>query len=835
MAQVKETELVTAKLGYGKPSTERTRKLKETVWWKHLRGGEYAEEGIMMDMDRASLATESWKETEGEPNVLRRARAVEKILDNITIWIREGQLLVGSNASAPNRIPWQPEGSRFATMELYETSYFTSEDQEKAREILDYWQNRCYQAKVDKEAPLPEEHLKLFRSGVFDSLKRSLLWDSPIIPYEFIAEQGMNSRIAWIERRMKEEYDDMMQHSSRKGPQALGNIDKYNNLKAMAIASKAQLRWARRYSRLAKILAENFETDADRKKELLEISRVCAKIPAEPCESLHEVLQMHWFVMVSCQALERELTGAAMKYDELIEPYIIRDLDSGRLTYDQAIELLECHRLMFVEKGRWTLRFMREASTGSNEILVTTVGGVRSDGTDACSVATDAILDATFNMRTAEPSVAFRWHSKARIETLRKVFNCIKGGIGYPSIKNDENNIKILMQYGAPLEVARHWALVLCMSAGPVGRMSQRRRCVSSYIGAKILELVFYQGFDATFCGMQVLPKELFKKDPAEFESVDEILEAYDAAARFNSQVLWNEDFLDKKFHADYLQQPLLSSMYEGCIELGEDLNQRDEFALYWSNTVGLVDAVDALVGLQKLVFDEKKYTMQQVIDAMKANWSGYEEMRQDFLNAPKFGNDDDYADAIARKTFHVAAQVDRDVIPPSPKYLTKDTPAPIRTLPQSIAGYAIMGPKLGALPNGRKQGDPLADGGCSPWMGFDKKGPTAVLNSCSKLDHTELKGNLLNQRLNPQILKDERGFQLWLNYMKTWCELGLDHVQFNTTDTETLRAAQKDPEKYGDVLVRVAGYSARFIDLSTYIQNSIIVRTEQELASLTT
>ena len=809
---------------YGQPSTPRTARLKETTWFKHTRAGEFAEEGIKVCMDRARTATRVHKETEGEPEVIRHGKATNRILSEATVVIRENEMIAGYNASAPNKIPWTPEASTFAVFELQDTPYVEDKDQAEVEDIIDYWADRSVQARFEKSFPLSEEATKMFRSGAFGE-PGSWIWiyDSPGPNYQAILEEGLNGRLAKIEKRMAEVYQEFgdLDKGYQKGPDLPGYLDQYHNLQAFKLAAEGLKTWAIRHSRLCKNIAENYAVTPEWKEDLLETARICRKVPAEPAETLREALQSHWFTYLGIAAMERDCCGAAVKYDELMEPYMEKSIARGEIDYAGAVELFEAHRLKFIEKGRWQMRYIREATSGSNELFIITIGGVRPDGTDACSGATDAILDAAYNIRTAEPSFVFRWHPAARVRTVKKVYNCIRTGLGYPSIKNDAVNIASLLAHGCTLEEARHWAVILCMSAHAVGNKGQHVRSVQAIYPPKLLELVLYDGEDPSFCGMRIQPKNSEFDPPLknieDVKSVDEIIEMIRRRMNRVAHIQWTTHNYNRYLKSQFYQQPLLSVTFDACIERGQDCVAFDEIPDYWGGPLTALDVGDALAGIQKLVFDDKKYTMKQVIEACRENWEDHEEMRKEFLAAPKFGNDDDYVDEIVRKLYKMYAHYADDV-----KTLTGGR---VWTLPQSISYYVTYGPRTGALPNGRCLGDPLADGGISPWLGCDKKGPTAVINSVAKVDNQELKGLLLNMRLDPNSFEGEKGFWNWYNFMQVWEKQGIDHIQFNCTDSKVLRLAQEEPDRHEDVIVRIAGYSARFIDCTRYTQDSIIAR----------
>ena len=814
---------------FGKPSSARTAKLKDTTWFKHTRSGEFAEEGIKICMDRARIATRVHKETELEPEVIRHGKATNRIFTEATVVIREDEMIAGYNASAPHRVPWTPEASTFAIFELQDTPYVDEKDREEVDEIVDYWAKNSAQARFEKSYPLSEEATNMFRSGAFGE-PGAWIWvyDSPSPNYQTILDEGLNGRMEKIEKRMAETYEAFgdLGKGYEKGGELPGYVDQYHNLQAFKLAAEGLKTWAIRHSRLAKHIAEDFDVTPEWKEDLFELARVCRKVPAGPADSLREALQAHWFTYLGIAAMERDCAGAGMKYDELMEPYMQRSIETGEIDYDGAVELFEAHRLKFIEKGRWQMRYVREGSSGSNEIFIVTIGGVRPDGTDACSDSTNAILDAAYNMRTAEPSFMFRWHPEADVRTVKKVYNCVRTGLGYPSIKNDAVNINCLLEHGCTIEEARSWAAILCMSAHPTGEKGQHVRCVQTINPPKVLEMVMYDGEDPSFSGIKIQPSNSEFDPPmkrmADAESVDEIIEMIRRRMNRIAHIQWTTHNYNRYLKSQYYQQPLLSVTYDGCIARGQDCVGFDEIPDYWGGPLTALDVGDSLAGIQKLVFDEKKYTMKQVIAACRADWDGFEEMKTDFLAAPKFGNDDNYVDEIVKKLYHMYAHYADDVVPL--------TGGRVWSLPQSLSYYATYGPRTGALPNGRSLGDPLADGGISPWLGCDKKGPTAVLNSVGKVDHSELKGLLLNMRLDPNSFEGEKGFWSWYNFMQAWEKMGVDHIQYNCTDTEVLRDAQIEPDKHEDVIIRVAGYSARFIDCTRFMQDAVISRTEHGL-----
>jgi len=472
--------------------------------------------------------------------------------------------------------------------------------------------------------------------------------------------------------------------------------------------------------------------------------------------------------------------------------------------------------------GRQVLRFGREAMQGSPGPYVWTLGGVDEDGNDACNDLTDCYLEAALLARVGDPTFGFRYSSKTRTETLRRVFECIRHGLGYPSLRNDDVIIPNLMHwFGHPLKDARRWVHQACMAPAPDTKLAApalRYPSASIASGSKAVSLAMFDGFDPV-TGMQTGIKT---GDCTNFETFDDFYNAWYKQLTAAFKIATTIEHKNRHVEAHYSPKPMISSLFERCVETGQNSALCKERSSLWFTLFAFSETGDCLAAVKKLIYDEKKYTMGRLKEALAANWDGYEEMRQDFVRAPKWGNDDDYVDQIWVRVYEDLGKMSRSV---------RDINGqPWPTLPENVALNIVQAPKIGALPNGRRQGDPLYDGGCSPGAGFDKKGPTAVLKSVGKLDHVgSVRATLLNQRLSPSQFQGEKGFQMWRDYIKTWHDLGINHVQFNMVDNETLYAAQKEPEQYSELMVRIAGYSAHFVEMNKITQDAIIARSVQK------
>ena len=659
-------------------------------------------------------------------------------------------------------------------------------------------------------------------------------YNSIVPPYETVLEDGLLKRVEMAEEHIREARAAMAKEpwDATKG---LPLIPKIDNWQAMVIADKAVISWARRHARLCKIVAENFETNQARKDELMELADISYRVPAEPCKGLKDAFQAKWYTYLVCHAIERYASGYAHLEDKLLYPYYKISVDDKTfqpMTYTDAVEWVEMERLKISEHGAGKSRAYREIFPGSNDLFIFTIGGTKRDGTDACNDMTDAILEATRNIRTTEPSIIFRYNKKARLKTLYHVFECIRDGLGYPSIKNDEvgtEQMKMYSKYslngnGATDEEAHDWANVLCMSPGLVGRRKTQK--TRSEGGGSIFPARSWKlrSVTATTGPMQTCSSAPKPGIPLNFTDFEELWEAFKKQYRYCISLLIRAKDVSRHFEGTVFQIPFVSSIDDGCMELGMEATALSEQPNGWHNPITTIVAGNSLVAMKKLIYDEKKYTMKQLQEALKANWEGYEEMQKDFKNAPKWGNDDAYADAIIKRMYE-------EIIGGEMSRITNYSGGPVLPVGQAVALYMEVGSRTGPTPDGRYGGEAADDGGISPYFGTDKKGPTAVLKSVSKVQLNQ-KANLLNQRLSVPMMRSKHGFDIWHSYMDTWHDLNIDHVQFNVVSTAEMKAAQREPEKHQDLIVRVAGFSARFVDIPTYGQNTIIARNEQEFGA---
>lgn len=808
-----------------KRRSERLDYLRKAVWKKGALGGEYAP-GIKVNLERSILFTESWKENEYDPQMLRKAKALANVLDNMTIFITDHAQLVGYiGGDAPNKIEWFCEGVSMINEEVYNEHGIIPEPEEESLKIMaeigDYWAGRT---SMDKLARLldPEDAVKFLSGAIGWGAPTSAFgYASKNYEYWLTGERGFEDIIAEIDRKIEEAEEKT---TGTPGPDILPLYDRIQNWEAMKLILEASIRYARRYARLARIVAENFEADPKRKQELLRVAETCERVPAKPQRNLQESFQYDHFVQVLARIETYEGAWPA-RPDYYHGKWYDKDVNiDKRLTKEEAMDLVGEVLIRAYETGGFAPRWAREGLQGITGTWVWTLGGIDKEGNDACNDLTIALLQVARQVRVSNPTFTFRWHPQVKDEVMRECYECIRQGLGYPNIRNDAVLIANAMHWHKhPIEEARLWMTQSCMSpCPPTKHGSQPMRMASATANsAKIIEYALFNGFDPVL-KMQM---GVESGDARKFTSYEELYEAWKKQMRWLMDILVRTVNLGRVKDPEFFGRPFLSATYERSVESGLDaVSPEGERGNSWITWFTWVENIDSLAAIKKLVFDEKKYTMAQLIDALETNWEGKEEMRLDFVKkAPKWGNDDDYVDQIMVQTFKDIAVHSWEIKDPS------GNPWPV--LPENVSGNIHYSNVVGALPNGRRLGDALYDGGISPGPGLDKKGPTAVLKSCSKFNHvTDGRAFLLNQRLSPTQLQGEKGYEMWRSYIKTWAELGMDHVQFNVVDDKTLRAAQKEPENYQELIVRVAGYSACFVDISRKTQDNIIQRTVQGL-----
>jgi formate C-acetyltransferase len=777
-----------------------------------LKGRRPYREGVKLCIERARLITESYKETEGEPMVIRRAKALAHILDQMTIYILPWERIVGNIASEPNSVITYPElWWRWLDKAIdKEYSILLKKEQiGELHEIHKYWQKLAVHG-YERQL-LPKDVLPYWfytNHGVFSWIHGGR---TGVPNYEKLFRVGLKGIIAEAKARLEE-----INSTPEVNLKARDYLEQKSFLEAAIISLEAAIRFGQRFAEKALGLAEQ-EKDEERKKELAEIAEVCAWVPGNPPRTLHEALQCYWFITLITRQLDLQTPGLGDRFDQIMYPFYKKDKEEDMLTREEARELIEHLWLKMNEEGQLIPPAQGAGGTTLITARVLTIGGINRDGDDVTNEISELVLEATKEIRLAQPAVAIRLHRNTPREFLIKITDTLKEcvGGGLFSFFNDEMMIPYLMSLGIPLEEAREYSTEGCMRWIIPGKAMGMRALGGFFALPKCLEYALNQGIDKSSGKQWGYPTP----DPLTFTSLEEIIEAYLTQVKhfFAKQVaIYNiVDVLDE----ERLPQPFLSALFDGCLERGQDCRKYKYFPNTIIQPIGQVTLVNSLAALKKLVFEEKKVTMAELLEALKNNWEGKEELRQMFLKVPKFGNDDDFVDLLARDVYLKTTQAFRSF-----KNIWGGSFLEDGTGGSTYFAYSGL---TGATPDGRKDSDLFNDGTISPAVGTDQKGPTAVLKSVAKIDHARTFTHLLNQKFLPQYLGGNNR-ERFVAYLKTFVDLGIHHIQFNIIDRQTLLDAQEHPENYSSLVVRVAGFSAYFVDLEKELQDQIIARTEQ-------
>jgi len=769
---------------------------------------------LKLCLERTRYLTESMKATEGEPMVVRRAKGLKHILENMKVYISDGELIVGNYASTPDSLPFYPElVHRWFTRALDDGYRDALNEKAKAEylEMIKYWEGKSASEMVMAAVP---KDLKpyIFFNGPGFANQWGFWMPLEIHSFKKVFSVGLRG----IMQEIKQKIDQIKASYRRNELTASDYVEKTYTYNAMLIALEGVINFGKRYADKAREMAKE-EKDKKRRGELLKIAEICGWVPESPPRTLHEAMQSYFFCELVSKAIECRGQGLGNRLDVMMNPYYQRDKAEGRVTYEGAVELMECLYLKMAERGDLNAPEAATIIQGESHVKDFNICGVTPDGEDATNEFSFIILDTAESVRVPSPSIALRYHSKINPEVILKAIDVIRTGIGYPAIFNDSATIPLLLSRGISLELARDWGVTACVLPGIPGKSIHTCRPVAGIVSlGKCLELALYQGKDKdSYTG-----KELGAKtpDPRTFTCIEEMVSAYLKQVNFIAEKVSQIDNISQVFYEKFMQRPFTSTLLEDSLEQGKDCTSLCYNLPTDCEFCGSTNAANSLAAIKKFVFDEKRVTMDELIEACRTNFDGKEELRQRLINeAPKFGNDDDYVDILAREV-HIKSN---EEFMKFKNYYG----FPI-LLDGSIAGgYYGFSVGCGALPDGKKDSEPFADGVMSPSAGTDKKGPTAVLKSVGKITPTY--AYLFNQKFLPQFLEGENK-KLFAQYLRTYHDLGIYHIQFNVVNKETLLDAQAHPESYQNLVVRVAGYSAYFVDLSRPIQDDIIKRTEQ-------
>ena len=794
--------------------TERMKEFREEV----------LDEKPYIDAQRAILATLAYKENLNQPRVMVRAKMLEKVLDNMSIYIEDKSLLAGNQATKNRNAPIFPEYTmEFVMNELDQFEkrdgdvfYITEKTKEQLREIAPFWQNNNLRARG--EALLPEEVRVFMETGVFGMEGKLNAGDAHLaVNYERILKEGLRG----YEKRVKECKATL----DLTNPD---NIDKYCFYNAVLIVLEAVRNFANRYSVLAKDLAEK-ELNQERKVELLEISRICSKVPYEPAETFQEAVQSVWFIQL---ILQIESNGHSLSYgrfDQYMYPYYDRDIKNGTIKKSEALELLTCLWIKTLTINKVRSQAHTLSSAGSPMYQNVTIAGQTTDKKDAVNDLSFLVLKSVAQTRLTQPNLTVRYHKNINKHFLDECIEVMRLGFGMPALNNDEIIIPSFMDWQVKEEDAYNYSAIGCVETAVPGKWGYRCTGMSYINFPRMLLCTMNNGVDLT-------SNKRFTKGYGyftEMESYEELLKAWDKTIReITRYSVIVENVIDKASERD-VPDILCSALTDDCIARGKTIKEGGAVYDFISGLqVGIANMADCLAAIKKLVYEEKKITRQELWNAILDDFSSPENKKiQEMLirEAPKYGNDDDYVDQLIVEAYD--SYIEEIEKYPNTRYNRGPIGGIRYAGTSSISANVGQGMSTMATPDGRNAFEPLAEG-CSPAHNSDKNGPTAVFKSVSKLRTNKITGGvLLNQKMTPQMLSTEENRQKLELLIKTFFNrLHGYHVQYNIVSKETLIDAQKHPENHKDLIVRVAGYSAFFNVLSKKTQDDIIGRTEQSL-----
>jgi len=789
------------------PSEKRAGTRGQKLWERML---EYRQQA-RLSLSRAKLVTASYKETEGHTPPLRRAKACEKIVTNIPIYLEEDDLLAGAFAARPMYFEWYPEYAVDQEMasDKLEGLLAEGETEGEAGAILDYFQDRCLQgsflARVGEEKKRFLTEVGADGAWVFSGkLPLNIDIGYHAVNYEKLIRKGFWGVLAEVQAEL-----------GATPVRDEASYQKVNFLKGLVIVLQAGIGYAQRYAALAMDLSK--KARPPRRAELERIAEICERVPANPARSFYEAVQSALFLHILMH-LESRAQESPGRMDQYLYPYFKRDLEEGRLTQEEAIELLECLRVKMSTLRLFNGVAYNEIISGEAQYHNVTLGGQTPEGEDATNELSYLFLEAAFRTRTPHPTLSIRYHDKISQDFVLKGLELVKVGLGFPAFFNDHSAIPWLLASGVPLEKARGYCIGGCVHHLIPGQSSPLEPFFISI--PKCLELALHNGVDPR-TGKQLGPRTGAFED---FKTFEDFLGGFKTQVQYFSVQggkITNEQRVGR---ADIAPTMLSSAFVDDCIPSGKScLGGGARYPLLAQISVGMIDAVDSLAAIKKCIYEERAIGKAELLEALAVNFAGKEGWRKVLEKAPKYGNDDDAVDTLAAELYDWWRKMVGAIDAP---YGLKYLPAPY-----SVSVHGAAGKRVGALPNGRLAERALADGSVSPCAGADTQGPTAVLNSAGKIDQPPLFGTLLNMKFHPSALKTQADLRNLLALIKTYFDYGGKHVQFNVVDSQTLREAQAHPERYRNLIVRVAGYSALFNELHRSIQDEIISRTELKMA----
>jgi len=763
--------------------------------------------------ERAELLTGFYQQNLGLMSVpVRRALAFQYLMEHKTICFNEGELIVGEKGPAPKAAPTYPELCCHSLEDLdilnsrEKISFAVSPQARQVYEetIIPFWRGKTMRELIFQE--MTEEWKAAYEAGVFTEFMEQRSPGHTVLD-DKIYRKGMLDFKQDIQQHL-----DSLDYLN--DPDA---YDKQEELKAMDICVDALIRFAERHAEKARELAQQ-EADPQRKKELERIAEICTHIPAHPPRDFWEALQYYWFVHLGVTTeLNPWDSFCPGHLDQHLYPFYKKGLEEGTLTREQAEELLQCLWVKFNNQpAPPKVGVTAEESSTYTDFAQINLGGVKENGSDAVNEVTYLILDVIEEMRLLQPSSSIQVSKKSPDRFLKRAAKIIRTGFGQPSVFNTDVVVQEMVRVSKSVVDARCGGTSGCVETVAFGKENHN---LTGYLNMpKVLEITLNNGLDpqtSQRIGLET-------GDPTQFETFEELFGAYEKQLNYFVDIKIRGNNVVERLYANYIPAPFLSLLIDDCIANGKDYH--DGGARYnttYIQGVGVGTMTDALTAIKYHIFEEKTMTMEELLAVLQDDFEGHERVRQMLLNkTPKYGNDDDYVDEVMVAVFEAYFNAIDG------RSNTKGGTYHISLFPTTVHVY--FGSVIGATPDGRKAEMPLSEG-ISPVQGADRRGPTAVIKSVAKMDHVRTGGTLLNQKFTPQLFKDDDGLDKLVQLIRTYFKLDGHHIQFNVVDAATLRAAQKNPEQYRDLIVRVAGYSDYFCDLGKVLQDEIIARTEHQ------
>lgn len=775
-------------------------------------------------VEKARLIMESYRQSEGEPTIIRRAKATAHYLNNKSIFIEDDELIIGNVASKPMGLEAGSLGPTWPREDMERLRKggldISLEDEALLRSMDDYWQGKGRTLDERQGQFYDDERLWPFiQSGILcppwkkrdegrGSGAAGVGWGLGlglsliVVDYAMVLNEGLNKII----RDAQEELRNLRYMNA-------DAVKKADFLKSVIISLSAVVRIADRFGNLASNMAME-EKDPDRKKELERIAVTCHQVPGNPARTFYEAMQSFWFIWIMIASG----TTPGGRFDQFMYPFYKKDKEEGLITDDDVLELLECLRIKimqynFVGGGE----LQREKWSGMARWHNWVIGGVTPEGDDATNELSYLILEAAKDCQTPHHTITVRVHGGTPEPLMLKALEVVKTGMGMPAFIGDKSYIGYLVRQGVPVEDARDYALAGCLDVNIPGK--SRIQAFGMFIAPRVLEITLNNGFDPRL-NIQLGPRT---GEFESFETFEDVMNAFKEQLRYFMGLAAEEHNILLMAQAELFPDAVHSALMVDAIKVGRDALDRtlpfeNGSAL---NVVGMINVADSMAAVKKLIFDERKVTKKELKAALDANWHGneYEEIRKMCQDAPKYGNGDGYVDNITKELYKFWADT-AITFPTAWGGTTKPTGI-------SITAHVPGGALTGATPDGRFAGETLADGTISPAQGRDLQGPTALMRSAMTIDQIPFQATLLNMKFHPSALETDEDMRKLSALIRTYFGQGGKHVQFNIVNKDMLLDSQKHPEKHRDLIVRVAGYSAYFVSLGKPVQDEIILRTE--------